>query len=64
MTFYPIEPKTFGERLRKKRMDLGLQIKELAEFLGVTDDTIINWELRNIKPNKRNLEKIKSFINI
>jgi DNA-binding transcriptional regulator YiaG len=27
-------------------MDAGLQIKELAEMIGVTPDTVINWELR------------------
>ena len=39
---YPINPKTFGERLRKARMDAGLQIKELAAMVGVTEDTVIN----------------------
>ena len=37
---YPIDPKTFGERLRKARIDAGLRIKEFAEFIGVTDDTV------------------------
>jgi len=58
---YPAKPKTFGQKLRKKRMDLGLQIKELAQFLGVTANTIINWELRDVKPGKINFEKLKRF---
>jgi transcriptional regulator with XRE-family HTH domain len=31
-----------GDRIRKTRIDAGLQIKELAEIIGVTDDTVIN----------------------
>jgi len=30
----PVNPKTFGEKLRKARMDAALQVKELVE-LGV-----------------------------
>jgi len=61
---YPIKPKTFGKKLGKKRMDLGLQIKELAEYLGVTRDTIINWELRNVKPINKNLTMVKRFLEL
>ncbi len=35
-------PKTFGEKLRKARMDAGLMIKELAALVGVTEDMVIN----------------------
>jgi len=52
---YPIRPKNFGQKLRKKRMDLGLQIKELAKYFGVNQDTIINWELRNVIQKVRSL---------
>ena len=43
-------------------MDLGLQIKELARLVRVTSDTIINWELRNVKPSGTNLRMIKKFL--
>ena len=36
---YPKEPQTFGERIRKARMDKGLLIRELAALVGVTADT-------------------------
>ena len=58
---YPKEPKTLGERIRKARMDKGMQIKELAEMLEVTEDTVINWELRGRKPRGKNLKKIKDL---
>lgn len=43
-------------------MDKGLLIRELASQLGVTEDTVINWEIRGIMPVGRNLEKVKAFL--
>ncbi|MBU0708029.1 helix-turn-helix domain-containing protein [Patescibacteria group bacterium] len=43
-------------------MDKGLYAKELAKMLGVTDDTIINWEKDRNKPQGKNLEKAKNFL--
>jgi DNA-binding transcriptional regulator YiaG len=45
---YPTNPKTFGERLRKARMDAGLQIRKFAEIIGATGVTVINWDLRGM----------------
>ena len=61
---YSAHPKTFGEKLRKWRIDRGLFIKDLAKMIDVTPDTIINWEKRNVKPNRKNLEKIKTKKNL
>jgi len=47
---YPEHPNTLGEKLRKARMDAGLEIKELASMIGVTSSTIINWEQGHTKP--------------
>ena len=43
-------------------MDLGLQVKELARLVDVTSDTIINWELRNVKPIQKNVAMVKKFL--
>jgi len=43
-------------------MDRGMKIKELAEIIGVTPDSIINWEIRGVKPRGRKLEKVKTFL--
>jgi DNA-binding XRE family transcriptional regulator len=59
---YPKEPKNLGEKIRKARMDRGLMVKELADIIGVTEDTIINWELRNIKPRGENAKKVCAFL--
>jgi len=40
-------------------MDERLQIKELARMLGVTVDTVINWELRGISSTTGNLEEVE-----
>ncbi len=59
---YPQNPRTLGQRIRKARMDSGLMIKELAAQIGVTEDTVINWEIRGINPAGRNLDKVQDFL--
>lgn len=59
---YPKEPKTFGERIRRARMDQGLLIRELAALVGVSADTVINWELRGVKPMGRSLRRLQEAL--
>jgi hypothetical protein len=59
---YPKNPRNLGEKIRKARMDKGLMIKELASELGVTEDTVINWEVRGRKPVGRNMERVRGFL--
>jgi len=40
---YPVNPKTFGGRSRKARIDAG---KEFTETMKVSGEIVINWELR------------------
>lgn len=42
-------------------MDAGLQINELAEKIGVTPESVINWEIRGKKPKN---DKIRKDINL
>jgi hypothetical protein len=39
---HPKNPQNFGEKLRKKRMDLGLIMKEIANRVGFTEATVSN----------------------
>jgi len=55
---YPENPRTFGEHLRKARIDAGLLIKDLAKELGVTEDSVINWEVRGMMPRLRAREAL------
>jgi hypothetical protein len=59
---YPQSPRNLGERIRKARMDRGLLIRELASELGVTDDTVINWEVRHRQPQGKSMERVRGFI--
>ena len=61
---YPKEPQTFGQSIRKARMDRRLMIKELAALVGVSADTIINWELRNVKPTGKGVEGLREVLNL
>ena len=61
---YPKDPKTFGDYIRRARMDKGLLIRELATLVGVSPDTIINWELRHVKPTGKGLEKIAQVLGL
>jgi len=42
---YPADPKTLGEHLRKRRLDLHLVQREVADIFGVNESTIQNWEV-------------------
>ncbi len=54
---YPGEPKTLGERLRKRRLELDLSQKELAKRLGVGIDAIQDWEAGRTRKNDLKFEK-------
>ena len=41
---YPSNPISLGEKIRKRRMDLKLLQKDVAEICEVTEDSIANWE--------------------
>jgi DNA-binding XRE family transcriptional regulator len=44
-------------------MDAGLLIKEFAAIIGVTEDTVINWEVRGMRPWRRDIRtKVSQFI--
>jgi transcriptional regulator with XRE-family HTH domain len=45
-------------------MDRRLMIKEFAALVGVSPDTIINWELRGVQPMFRRLERVKQVLGI
>jgi DNA-binding transcriptional regulator YiaG len=43
-------------------MDKGVLIKDLANELGVTEDTVINWEMRGKRPAKGNMQRVINLI--
>lgn len=56
---YPENPRTFGEHLRKARIDAGLLIKDLAKQIGVNENSATNWEARGRIPRGKNREALK-----
>ena len=61
---YPKDPNTFGEHIRKARMDQHLMVKELAERIGVVPETVIIWEKRNLKPTRKHVERIRAVLGL
>lgn len=61
---YPKNPKNFGEMIRKKRMGLGLTMKNIAKKTGVSETTVYNWEIKNRKPYRRTEEKLRAILNL
>jgi DNA-binding transcriptional regulator YiaG len=61
---YPKNPKNFGEMIRKKRMDMRLTMRKVAEQLGVSETTVYNWEVRNIRPYRRTEENLRAILDL
>lgn len=59
---YPVRPKTIGEKLKKKRLDMGLYQKDVAKMLDVDVNTVTNWEKGRCRPSKALLEKIGLYL--
>ncbi len=58
----PTEIKTFGDLIRKTRMELNLTAKELSIFLNVNEGSIINWEVGNHQPDRKRLRLVVVFL--
>jgi DNA-binding XRE family transcriptional regulator len=47
---YPKKIKTLGDHLRKRRLDLALLQRQVADSIGVDKNTIANWEGQRSNP--------------
>jgi len=59
---YPKEIRTIGDRLRAKRLDIGLRQKDVALRLGVTEDSVCYWENGRVRPSERMVATILDFL--
>jgi len=59
---YPRQLKTLGDHIRARRLDLGLHQKDVAGIIGVTTDTITNWEKGRNQPMHWHYPKINNFL--
>ena len=53
---------TWGDHIKKRRLELGLYQRELAERLGVHGSTVTNWELDRSGPALRLFPRIIEFL--
>jgi transcriptional regulator with XRE-family HTH domain len=53
---------TIGDHLRRRRLDLGLLQREVAERFGANQCSVTNWELGRTKPALRFLPAIVRFL--
>lgn len=54
-------PRTIGEHIRKRRVDLGLLQREVAGRIGVNKGSIYNWE-SGTEPELRFMPKVIEFL--
>jgi transcriptional regulator with XRE-family HTH domain len=59
---YPKELSTIGDHLRKRRLDLGMLQRQVAQLMGVDTTTITNWEKGQCQPTLRMLPKLIEFL--
>ena len=59
---YPQKLQTIGDHIRKKRLDLKLLQQDVADRLGVTESTLLNWEHNRSTPTLRYLPQVITFL--
>jgi transcriptional regulator with XRE-family HTH domain len=59
---YPQELVTLGDHLRKVRLDRRIYQSDVAKALGVTNDSINNWENNHCEPKVSQAKSIIKFL--
>jgi transcriptional regulator with XRE-family HTH domain len=59
---YSESPQTLGEHLKKRRKVLGLLQREAAERMGVSAETVANWETGKTKPVAAQFRPVVEFL--
>jgi transcriptional regulator with XRE-family HTH domain len=59
---YSENPQTLGEHLKKRRRQLCLLQREAAELMGVSTDTVVNWENDKTKPVAAQFRPVVTFL--
>lgn len=61
-TRYPTSPKTIGEMIRKRRLDLGLRQIDAAKMIGCDEMSVINWEKGHHTPRVNHMAGVVKFL--
>ena len=59
---YPTQLVTLGDHIRRRRLDMGLFQREVADQLGVCKSVVWRWETGETEPELRFLPKVFGFI--
>ena len=59
---YSETPQTLGQHLKKRRRELGLLQREAGERMGVSRDTIANWEKDKTEPVLAQFQSVVAFL--
>lgn len=59
---YPENPKTLGEHIKRRRLDLGLLQREAAQQVGASHASLVNWEKGWREPELRFMPAIIHFL--
>jgi site-specific DNA recombinase len=58
----PTEPQTVGDHIRRRRLDLKMLQREVAEQVGVDTTSVFNWEANTASPEIRYMPAIIEFL--
>jgi DNA-binding XRE family transcriptional regulator len=61
-TKIPQNPRTWGEHIKKRRLELGLFQAQVAKIIGVDESTVVNWEKEHTNPMLWTIPKIIEFL--
>jgi transcriptional regulator with XRE-family HTH domain len=61
---YPKNPISIGEHIRKRRMEMRLTQEEVAKLIGVTTDSVTNWENNRSTPRLNLLPRVTKYLDI
>lgn len=59
---YPEGLRTIGDHIRKRRLDLRLRQRDVADLIGVERVTVGGWETMGLRPPPASLEKVVKFL--
>jgi transcriptional regulator with XRE-family HTH domain len=59
---YPVVPKTIGDQIRKRRLDLGIRQIDAARIIGCNEMSIVNWERGHTLPRINHTAGVTRFL--
>jgi DNA-binding XRE family transcriptional regulator len=58
----PLKPLTFGEKIKKHRLELHWFQTDVAANIGISSTSISNWERGMTSPSRRMTKRIQEFL--